>query len=203
MSQQALRKTIFPLGELTKPEVRAIAAKYGLKTAGKEESYEICFVADNDYRRFLKERLPDIEQRYADGDIVLDDKVVGKHQGFPNYTIGQRSGIGAYGERVYVTGIDAETNTVKIGRNNDLLHTGLVATDVNFVAVEKLDGPVRVQAMVRYKDTPSPATLYQEANGTIRVVFDQPKRAITPGQSAVIYLGEKLVVGGVIERIIT
>ncbi len=203
LSQLALSKTIFPLGELTKPEVRAIATKYGLKTADKKESYEICFVADNDYRRFLKERLPDIEERLADGDIVFDDKVVGKHQGFPNYTIGQRSGIGAYGERVYVTDIDAETNTVKIGRNKDLLHTGLVAKDINLIGVEKLAEPMRIQAQVRYKDTPSPATLYPEANGCIRVVFDEPKRAITPGQSVVMYDNERLVGGGVIERIIT
>ena len=202
LSQQALSKTIFPLGGLTKPEVRAIAAKYGLKTADKQESYEICFVADNDYRRFLKERLPDIEERLADGDIVFDGKVVGKHQGFPHYTIGQRSGIGAYGERVYVTGIEPESNTVKIGRTNDLLHTGLVAKEINLVGIEHLAGPLRVQAMVRYRDTPSPATCYPEADGSVRVVFDEPKRAITPGQSVVVYDGERLIGGGVIERIL-
>ena len=202
LSQYALSKTIFPLGGLTKPEVRAIAAKYGLKTANKEESYEICFVADNDYRRFLKERLPDIEDRLADGEIIFDGKVVGEHQGFPYYTIGQRSGIGAYGERVYVTDIDAETNTVTIGRKNDLLHTGLIAKDVNFVGIEKLDSSMRIQAQVRYKDTPSPASLFPEAENCIRVVFDEAKRAITPGQSVVMYDGERLVGGGVIEIII-
>ena len=181
-----------------------------LKTADKEESYEICFVADNDYRRFLKERLPDLEERLSDGEIIFDGKVVGKHQGFPYYTIGQRSGIGAYGERVYVTEIDAETNTVTIGRNKDLLHTGLIAKDVNLIGVEVLDEGMKFLAQVRYKDTVSPATVYAEADahqtsggqGRIRVAFDEPKRAITPGQSVVIYDREKLVGGGVIERIV-
>ncbi|MBI1807625.1 MAG: tRNA 2-thiouridine(34) synthase MnmA [Ignavibacteria bacterium] len=201
LSQSALSKTLFPLGGLTKPEVRSIAARYGLKTASKEESYEICFVADNDYRRFLKERVPDLDSRVSDGDIVFDEAVVGKHQGFPYYTIGQRSGIGSYGERVYVTEIDAVTNTVKIGRKDNLLHRGLIARDINFIGIEKLDGDMRFHAQVRYKDTPSLATVSPEAGGRIRVVFDEPKQAITPGQSVVIYDGDSLVGGGVIERV--
>lgn len=201
LNQSALRKTIFPLGELTKPDVRAIAAKYGLKTAQKEESYEICFVADNDYRRFLKERVPDLASRFLDGNIILDKEIVGKHQGFPYYTIGQRSGIGSYGERVYVTDIDVQTNTVTIGRNNDLLHRGLIAGSVNFVGIDRLDDLMRVRAQVRYKDTATPAMLFPDVAGHIRVVFDEPKRAITPGQSVVMYDGDRLVGGGVIERV--
>ncbi|HTK81767.1 MAG TPA: tRNA 2-thiouridine(34) synthase MnmA [Bacteroidota bacterium] len=200
LGQEALSKTLFPLGELTKPEVRSIAAKFGLKTAEKEESFEICFVADNDYRRFLKDRLPDIEERYANGDILFDGKIVGKHSGFQNYTIGQRSGVGSYGERVYVTEIDPESNTVTIGRNMDLQQTGLIARDVNCIGTPGLTEPVRVEAMVRYRDTPAPATVYPAASGTIRVVFDEPKRAITPGQSVVMYIGERLLGGAVIER---
>ncbi len=203
LSQYALGKTIFPIGELTKPEVRSLATRYGLKTADKEESFEICFVADNDYRRFLKERLPDIEERYADGDIVFDGKIVGRHRGFPHYTIGQRSGIGAHGERVYVTDIDAETNRVRIGRNNDLLHRALIAKEVNFVGIEKPEKEMHIHAQVRYKDTPSAATMIPEPDGHIRVVFDEPKRAITPGQSVVMYDGERLVGGGVIKNIVT
>ena len=205
LGQDALSKTIFPLGGLRKPEVRAIAAAYGLKTADKEESFEICFVADNDYRRFLRERVPGLEERLAEGDIVFGDKVVGKHSGFPSYTIGQRSGIGAHGERVYVTGIDASTNTVTIGRKDALLHTGLIAKDVNFIGTCGLDATTsgtRVQAQVRYKDTPAPATAYIEPEGHIRVHFDEPKRAITPGQSVVMYEGERLLGGGVIESVL-
>ena len=201
LGQEALSKTLFPLGELTKPEVRSIAARFGLKTAEKEESFEICFVADNDYRRFLRDRLPDIEERYANGEILFDGKIVGKHSGFQNYTIGQRSGVGAYGERVYVTGIDPESNTVRIGRNTDLQQAGLIARDVNLIGIPSLTEPLRVEAMVRYRDIPAPATVYPENGGAIRVVFDEPKRAITPGQSVVMYTGERLLGGAVIERV--
>ncbi|TAK65825.1 MAG: tRNA 2-thiouridine(34) synthase MnmA [Bacteroidetes bacterium] len=201
LSQEALRKTIFPIGELTKPQVRELAVKYGLKTATKEESFEICFVADNDYRRFLKERVPDIETQLADGDVLFDGKVAGKHRGFPYYTIGQRGGLGAYGERVYVTDINAQTNTITIGRSDDLLRRELVAGNTNFISIEALSEPMRVEAAVRYKDTATPATVFPETNGNIRVVFDNPKRAITPGQSVVLYDGKILVGGGVIEKV--
>jgi len=199
LSQEALSKTVFPLGELTKSEVRALAAKYGLKTATKEESYEICFVADNDYRRFLSERVPDLATRIGVGDTVLDDKVVGTHKGFPFYTIGQRTGIGAYGERVYVTDINSATNTIRIGRHADLLRRGLVAKNVNLVGMSEVPDGFRIQAKVRYKDDATPATVFRNEDGAIRVVFDEPKRAITPGQSVVMYDGETLVGGGVIE----
>jgi len=200
LSQEALSKTIFPLGNLTKPEVRAIAARYGLKTANKEESFEICFVADNDYRRFLKERIPDLEAKLAQGELYLDGKQVGTHSGFPNYTIGQRSGLGSHGERVYVTGIDPATNTVTIGRGNELLRTTLIAKDVNLIGIDRLEDEQRVEAQVRYKDTATPATIIIQADGSIRVVFDSPKRAITPGQSLVMYDGDRLLGGGVIEK---
>ncbi|MBI4546565.1 MAG: tRNA 2-thiouridine(34) synthase MnmA [Ignavibacteriae bacterium] len=201
LSQDALSKTLFPIGELTKPEVREIAAKYGLKTARKQESYEICFVADDDYRRFLTERKPELETELAGGDILFNGQIVGKHRGFPFYTIGQRSGLGAYGERVYVTEIDPVTNSVKIGRNNDLLHRELIAKDLNLICISELHDGDRVQAKVRYKDDAKPATLFLNDDGTLRIIFDEPRRAITPGQSVVMYDGEKLVGGGVIERI--
>ena len=203
LSQEALGKTIFPVGELTKTEVRQIASRYGLRTANKEESFEICFVADNNYRRFLKERIPDLDSRIGKGEIVFDGKIAGKHLGFPFYTIGQRGGLGAFGEKVYVTDIDAKTNTITIGRKNDLLHRGLIAKDVNFVGIASLNGGLRVQAMVRYRDMPTVATVIAEEDGRVRLVFDEPKRAITPGQSVVMYDGERLVGGGVIERIVS
>jgi tRNA-specific 2-thiouridylase len=202
LTQEALAKTIFPLGDLTKPEVRAIAERHGLKTAFKEESYEICFVADNDYRRFLGERAPGRTERLSGGDIVLDGKVVGKHQGYPFYTIGQRSGIGAHGERVYVKEIDPQGNTVHIGRNSDLLRTGLRAGRANFVSVAGVKGERALQAQVRYKDTASSAAVSAGPDGSLRVVFDEPKRAITPGQSVVLYDGDRLVGGGIIEELL-
>lgn len=198
IGQEALAKTLFPLGGLTKPAVREIAARYGLKTARKEESFEICFVADNDYRRFLREK----GQPTASGDIILQGKPVGRHDGYPYYTIGQRSGIGAHRERMYVTAIDPVVNTVTIGRNGDLLHRKLLARDVRLVSVSELPPGGRVQAMVRYRDTPEPAVAVLDSDGTLLVEFDEPKRAITPGQSVVMYDGEKLVGGGIIDRVL-
>ncbi len=202
LTQDALSRTIFPLGDLTKSEVRQIAAKHKLNTAAKEESFEICFVADNDYRRFLRERFKKMNENISEGDIIFDGKVVGKHNGISFYTIGQRSGIGAYGEKVYVTEIDPQKNIVKIGKNQALLHSSLIAEDINLISVANIEHGMRIQAMVRYKDTSTAATVYPDGKRKIRVVFDEPKRAITPGQSLVMYDGEKLVGGGVIERII-
>jgi len=201
LGQEALARTLFPLGELTKPEVRAIAARHGLKTATKEESFEICFVADNDYRRFLRERQPELAGRLAGGDLVLDGNVVGKHKGYPYYTIGQRSGIGAHRERMYVTRIDPGTNSVEIGRDEALHRRGLSAAGLNLVGAPSLGPGARVQAQVRYKDHPSWATFTPEAEGRFRIEFDEPKRAITPGQSVVLYDGDRLLGGGIIERL--
>jgi len=200
LSQPALSRTMFPLGELTKPEVRKLAEVHGLKTATKDESFEICFVPDNDYRRFLKDRVPGLQAETLEGDLMFDGHVVGKHHGISSYTIGQRSGLGSYGEKVYVTNIDAKANTITIGRKDDLFHNCLIAKDVNLINVETLNGGLSVHAQVRYKDTPSPANVFVEPDGHIRIVFDQPKRAITPGQSVVFYDGDALVGGGVIER---
>ncbi|MDI6766646.1 MAG: tRNA 2-thiouridine(34) synthase MnmA [Bacteroidota bacterium] len=202
LNQDALSRTIFPLGDLTKSVVRQIAAKNNLKTAAKEESFEICFVADNDYRRFLRERFEKMNENIADGDIVLDGKVVGKHEGIPFYTIGQRSGIGAYGEKVYVKEIDPKRNVVTLGRNKDLLHQSLIVKDINLISVASIAGSVRAQAMVRYKDTPTAAVISPRSDDTLHVIFNEPKRAITPGQSFVMYDGERLVGGGVIEKVI-
>lgn len=199
LSQEALSRTMFPIGHMKKQEVRDLALRFGLRTAAKAESFEICFVADNNYERFLKERVPGLESKVSAGDIVMDGKVVGKHSGYPFYTIGQRRGIGAFGKPVYVTEIQKASNTIRIGGNTDLLHTGLIASQVNLVGLEKMIDGMSVQAKVRYKDDPSPATVFTENNGSIRVVFENPKRAITPGQSVVLYDGDDLLGGGIIE----
>ncbi len=201
LSQEAFSKTLFPLGELTKPEVRGIARRYGLKTAAKEESFEICFVADNDYHRFLRERIGEKAGALEGGEVVRGGRVVGSHHGYPYYTIGQRSGIGAHGERVYVTGIDPAANRVVIGTGRELLHSSLIADQVNLVSRAELPPGMCVSAKVRYKDDASPATVYPDGEDRMRVVFDAPKRAITPGQSVVLYDGEELVGGGIIRQV--
>ncbi len=198
--QDGLNRTLFPLGEKSKPEVREIAQGLGLRTANKEESYEICFVADNDYSRFLKERADRANIDILDGNIVRDGRVVGTHHGYPFYTIGQRKGIGAYGRRMYVTEIQAESNTIHIGEEKELLHSTLFACQTNWVNPPQDGSSIRAGVMVRYKDSPEPATIFLES-GRTRVVFDRPKRAITPGQSVVFYDNEDLIGGGIIEGI--
>ena len=202
VSQEALAKTLFPLGDLSKPEVRTIAAGLGLRTATKQESYEICFVPDDRYDRFLNERVPDLQQRLNGGEILLDGKVVGHHQGYPFYTVGQRRGIGPFGKKMYVTGIDRDSNTVTIGPDDALFHRNLTATGANWMAGNPSLGTMRVQAKVRYKDEATPATVVIDSERSFHLTFDEPKRAITPGQSVVMYDGEVVAGGGVIETVI-
>ena len=203
LSQDALKRTWFPLGGMTKPEVRELALRFELRNAAKEESYEICFVADNDYSRFLKERVLNLEKQVAAGDIVMNGKVVGRHSGYPFYTIGQRKGVGAHGKPVYVTGIDKEANKVYIGTGSDLMHKGLLARQTNMVGRSDIVDGMEVQAKVRYKDEPTPARVFNEPGGGFRVIFENSKRAITPGQSVVLYDSEDVVGGGIIESIVS
>lgn len=202
LSQSSLAKTWFPLGAMTKQEVREIAHRFGLRNASKDESYEICFVADNDYGRFLKDRASELNDGSAAGDIVMDGKIVGKHNGYPFYTIGQRKGIGAHGRPVYVTAIEAETKRVHIGPDAALLRNGLIARQMNMVGRSAITDGMAVTAKVRYKDDATPARAFNEAEGSFRVVFENPKRAITPGQSVVLYDSEDIVAGGIIDQVI-
>lgn len=201
LSQEALSRTIFPLGDLTKTEVRELASRFGLKTATKEESFEICFIADDDYRRFLAEQFAKRDIRIPDGNIVFGGKVVGKHSGIPYYTIGQRSGIGAHGGKVYVTRLEPEANIIRIGIREDLYQQGLIAKGVNFIGIDSLKREMKVSAQIRYKDNPSPATVYPRGDGEISILFDEPKRAITAGQSVVMYKEDILIGGGFIDSI--
>ena len=201
LTQESLSKTIFPLGELTKVEVRELARKFGLKTASKGESFEICFIADNNYERFLKEQVPNLENEVGGGNLIFDNKFVAKHRGYPFYTIGQRKGIGtAFGEPVYVTEIDANTNTIKLGREKDLLHKGLIANQINLISVTDIQKELRVLAKIRYKDEGSTGIVQYDGSDKIRIIFDEPKRSITPGQSVVMYDGNEIVGGGIIEK---
>lgn len=200
--QDALERTLFPIGELTKPEVRERAAQLGLRTATKEESYEICFVPDNRYDRFLKERVNGLEGQLSGGEIMLEGKVVGTHGGYPFYTIGQRRGLGAFGKKMYVTGIDHRQNRITIGPEGDLYRSALRAVQVQWAGSAAPADPMTVEAKVRYKDDRSPATVTAIAPDQAIVRFNRPKKAVTPGQSVVWYSGDVLQGGGVIESVL-
>ncbi len=203
LTQESLSRTIFPLGHLTKPEVRQLAEKFGLRTASKSESYEICFIPDNDYNRFLKNNVEGLKERVDGGDIVMEDEVIGKHKGFPFYTIGQRKGLGlSTPEPVYVTKIDYKSNTIEVGKHTDLMHTQMIARDVNMIKYSDWGEGRRVTAKIRYKDDGSEAVVYDGGNNSVKVVFDEPKRAITPGQSVVFYERDDVVGGGTIDQVI-
>ncbi len=207
LTQDSLRRTIFPLAEMSKPESRAVAERFGLKTAAKGESYEICFVTDNNYERFLKQRLPKLEASVDGGDIVMDGKVIGKHRGFPFYTIGQRKGIGvALPEPVYVTNIDYKENVITVGREEELLHATLSASKLNLIKYDNLRSGKRLTVKIRYKDADEAALVTQiegegDGEGIVHVQFDTPKRAITSGQSVVFYEGDDVVGGAIIDEI--
>jgi tRNA-specific 2-thiouridylase len=197
--QDALARTLFPLGDLTKPVVRKLATSMGLRTADKQESFDICFVEDNDYTRFLSERDPSLAQRVAGGPLVRGETVVGSHRGTPFYTIGQRRGIGAHGGKMYVTGLDAATNTVQIGPDGDLWRSGLRAHSVSWSGRTRPEGAIQVTAKVRYSDEATVAQVIPVHEHEVEVRFIEPKRAITPGQSVVFYDGDDLLGGGIID----
>ncbi|MER3524068.1 MAG: tRNA 2-thiouridine(34) synthase MnmA [Ignavibacteria bacterium] len=204
LTQASLRKTLFPLAELTKPEARALGEKYGLPNMQKPESYEICFIPDNNYERFLKERVPELESHVHSGEIVLDGEVVGRHRGFPFYTVGQRKGLGiARPEPLYVTAIDPYANRLIVGTEEKLYYRELIAANVNMQKYPDCSTPRRVHAKIRYKDDGAMATIVDVGEGRVRVVFDERRRAITPGQSVVFYEGDDIVGGGVIESVLS
>ena len=203
LTQESLRRTMFPLADFTKAETRALAVRYGLANAGKKESFEICFIPDNDYKRFLKERISGLEQRLEGGEMMLNGSTVGRHSGFPFYTVGQRRGVGvAVGEPVYVTAIDPVHNRIELGREGALLHSGLVARNVNMIKYDSLSSPLPVTAKIRSLDAGAAAVAQTLEDGSLRVVFDEKRRAITSGQSVVLYEGDDLVGGGVIDTIL-
>jgi tRNA-specific 2-thiouridylase len=198
LTQDELAHAMFPLGRLTKKEVREIARDAGLRTAEKPESQEICFVSHG-YRQFLAERGVTPEP----GPIVdVSGKVLGKHSGIPFYTVGQRRGLGVSGgEALYVVDLDLDTNTVVVGKRDDAHSSGCFVDGLNLVASETLDGPVTGTCMVRYRGTEVPATL-RKGDSPLEARFDfgGPQFAVTPGQAAVLYQGDVLYGGGTIVK---
>lgn len=201
LTQEQLAHTRFPLGGLTKSEARAIAEEQGFINARKHDSQDICFVPDGDYAAFMERYTG---KDYPAGNFLdLDGNVVGQHQGAVRYTLGQRKGLGlAMGAPIYVCAKDMERNTVTVGPNEALFSTTLLANDWNWFPFPTLTEPLRVSAKARYNQLPQPATVYPEADGTARVVFDAPQRALTPGQAVVLYDGDMVVGGGTITKVL-
>lgn len=201
LTQEQLAHIRFPLGELTKAAVREIAAEQGFVTARKKDSQDICFVPDGDYLAFMARYTG---KTYPAGNF-LDEKgnVVGKHKGAVAYTLGQRKGLGlAMGAPVYVCSKDMAANTVTVGPNESLMHSALLANNWYWHPFEVLTKPLRVTAKARSRMAEQPATVYPMENGFAKVVFDQPQRAITPGQAVVLYDGDTVVGGGTIREVL-
>ena len=198
LDRKMLGRVIFPLGELTKSEVRGIAARLGLPNRDKADSVEICFAPDRDYTGVIRQRRPNA---FVAGDVIdTSGQVIGRHTGLCRYTIGQRRGLGiAAGTPIYVTKLDLATNRVTVGGADALLCPALLADRCSFL-VDPPEGPFRAEVKIRYLHRSAPGTVYPLGNGEVRVVFDAPQRAITPGQAVVLYDGDVVVGGGWIKR---
>ena len=198
LTQEMLCHTLFPLGELTKPQVRAIAEEHGFVTARKHDSQDICFVPDGDYAEFIRMRTG---KTYPHGAFLdTDGNVIGEHSGIIRYTIGQRKGLGVgFGERMYVCSKDMQNNTVTLSREDGLYSSRLTAGDFNWILWENAPSePVEVSARTRYNGREAEATFWADPDGTVHVEFRKPQRAVTAGQAVVLYLGDIVVGGGTI-----
>lgn len=205
LSQSDLSKTLFPLGKLTKPEVRTLARSFGVRAAEKKESQEICFVPQDDYCGYLAGAIPGLAEKVADGDIVDETgRVIGKHRGYPFYTIGQRRGLGVSAkEPLYVTALDVEHNRIHVGKKSALECTSLVASGLNWIGIDRLDSPIiDAGAKIRYRDRETPCTIEPLDEGAATVWFKSPKRAVAKGQAAVFYCNSEVLGGGFITSVI-
>ena len=197
LNQHQLSHSLFPLGDYTKEQVRQIALEQGFVNARKKDSQDICFIPDGDYKAFMQRYCNKV---YPDGNFVdPQGKVIGQHSGAVGYTLGQRKGLGlAMGSPVYVCGKDMANNTVTVGPENLLFAKTLWADSSNFIPFDTLDAPMRVTAKARSRHNPQPATVYPEEGGRFRVEFQDPQRAITPGQAVVLYDGDLVIGSGTI-----
>ncbi len=198
VSQESLSRTMLPLGNLTKAQIRQMALDRGFdELVKKSESYEICFIPDNDYRSFLKRRVPDLEEKVGQGNFVMTTgEIVGKHEGYPFYTIGQRKGLGiALGQPAYVVEIKKDTNEVILGFKDDLYRDGMIVKKLNLQKYANIEGKMETITKVRVHHAGASATLTQN-NDEITVLFHEPVDAIAPGQSAVFYDGDDVIGGG-------
>ncbi|MBQ9973703.1 MAG: tRNA 2-thiouridine(34) synthase MnmA [Oscillospiraceae bacterium] len=201
LTQQQLAASRFPLGELSKEEIRSIAARQGLVNAHKADSQDICFIPDGDYPGFIRRHTG---RDYPTGNFIdPEGRVLGRHEGIIAYTLGQRRGLGVSSAngRLYVTGIDPRANTVTLGGNDALFARTVEADGINFIPFDRLDRPMRLQAKARYRHPAQEAVVEQVEADRIRVTFDRPQRAMTPGQAVVLYDGDVVVGGGTIRTV--
>jgi len=200
LTQEQLSRSEFPLGELTKEEVRALAREVNLPVAEKLESMELCFVPNGNYVQFIHAYSREVGKPISDavGDIVTEDgTVLGHHTGVHNYTVGQRKGLGfATGKPVYVLAIDPKKNRIIVGEDDSLRTTSLEIENVNWISTAEPSVPLRAQVKIRHKHDPSPAIVEALPGNSARITFDSPQRAITPGQAAAIYSGDVVLAGG-------
>lgn len=202
LQQDLLSRTILPLGKYHKTEIRQLAHDMGYtELAKKAESYEICFVPDNDYRSFLKTKSPGLEQQVNGGNFVdKTGKILGKHKGYPFYTIGQRKGLEiAFGKPMYVTGIDPENNAVMLGEESELDRNDMLVRGINLIKYDTISPGMEALTKIRYKGAGNISTLHP-AEGGVNVRFYEPVKGIAPGQSAVFYDGDDVIGGGIIQR---
>jgi tRNA-uridine 2-sulfurtransferase len=200
LTQEQLAHTIFPLGQLTKPEVREMAREYGLALADKPDSNEICFVPGGDYKRFIGAYLEEQGEQLPDGKgelVAVGGAIRGRHEGVHNFTVGQRKGLGvASPTPLYVISIDRGSKRVTVGAESDLMRTSLRARDLNWISIPELPAPMRVQVKVRHRHEAAWATIASNDIGEVEATFDEAVRAVTPGQAAVFYDGDEVVGGG-------
>lgn len=200
LTQEQLSRTLFPLGNYKKPDVRALAREQGLALADKPDSQEICFIPGGDYKVFLDAYLADRGEAMPDtsGELVTTGgEVVGHHEGIHNFTVGQRKGLGiATGSPLYVLGINGADRQVVVGSSDELTSRSLRANRLNWIAIPRLEGAMRVQVKIRHRHEAAAATLTMSGDDQATATFDQPQRAVTPGQAAVFYDGDSVVGGG-------
>ncbi len=199
LNQEILPYVLFPLGKLKKSKTRELAKKYGLKNYKKEESQEICFIRDDNYRKFL---IQHIEDAVKPGKFIdKEGKILGEHQGIPFYTIGQRKGLRvSLNKRMYVIEINPQQNTITLGDDKDLYKDKLLVKDLNIISGDRLSKSVKTEVKIRYNSKKSPAIISPYSEDRVLINFEKPQRAITPGQSAVFYQGDVVVGGGIIEH---
>jgi tRNA-specific 2-thiouridylase len=200
LTQDQISRVLMPVGDYTKEHVRNLALKLGLSVASKPDSQEICFVEDNDYSRFITENS---DYKCIPGNFTdIRGNILGRHKGLINYTVGQRKGLGvSFGKPMYVITLDTDNNTVVLGDDSEVFSGSLIASDINLISTDSIKEPIVVNAKIRYSAKEAKALVSPLEDGKLRVEFDTPQRAVTPGQSVVFYDGDTVVGGGIIEKL--